>query len=396
MTGFDVQSLANIYLDKPLKAHTLMQTIARANRVYEGKSNGLIVDYIGVVKALRQALADYTGGVGGTGGNDPTPDKEELTKRIFGIIREIEAFMAQNGYLLQKLVTASAFEKLALVQEGANAMCATDEVRKRFEIQARELFKLFKFISRQELEEQHHRSKNAISAVYDQMQKKRIHADNTTLMVQINQIVSEYLNIEAADPSAEEKRFDISKIDFDRLRKEFERAKNKNLLMKDLYEMVEQRLANMLKNNPLRINYYERYQKIVDEYNQDNQKDEIAIIFENLMKLVNDLDQEERRYVREGFSSDEELAIYDLITKDTLTQEETNKVKALAKTMLAKVKSRIQQLHQWTDKEETRAIIDTMIRDILYMELPASYSDEAIVEYREQIYDYVLKAYPAA
>jgi type I restriction enzyme R subunit len=228
------------------------------------------------------------------------------------------------------------------------------------------------------------------------MQKKRIHADNTTLMVQINQIVSEYLNIEAADPSAEEKRFDISKIDFDRLRKEFERAKNKNLLMKDLYEMVEQRLANMLKNNPLRINYYERYQKIVDEYNQDNQKDEIAIIFENLMKLVNDLDQEERRYVREGFSSDEELAIYDLITKDNLTQEETKKVKALAKTMLAKVKSRIQQLHQWTDKEETRAIIDTMIRDILYMELPASYSDEAIVEYREQIYDYVLKAYPAA
>ena len=349
-----------------------------------------------MVKALRQALADYTGGVGGTGDNDPTPDKEGLTKRIFGIIREIEAFMTHNGFQLQKLVTASAFEKLALLQEGANAMCATDEVRERFEIQTRELFKLFKFISRQELEEQHHRSKNAISAVYDQMQKKRIHADNTTLMVQINQIVSEYLNIEAADPSAEEKRFDISKIDFDRLRKEFERAKNKNLLMKDLYEMVEQRLANMLKNNPLRINYYERYQKIVDEYNQDNQKDEIAIIFENLMKLVNDLDQEERRYVREGFSSDEELAIYDLITKDNLTQEETKKVKALAKTMLAKVKSRIQQLHQWTDKEETRAIIDTMIRDILYMELPASYSDEAIVEYREQIYDYVLKAYPAA
>lgn len=396
MTGFDVQSLASIYLDKPLKAHTLMQTIARANRVYEGKSNGLIVDYIGVVKALRQALADYTGGVGVTGGNDPTPDKEELIKRIFGIIHEIEAFMAQNGFQMQQLVAASDFEKLALVQQGANAMCATDEIRKRFEIQARELFKLFKFISRQELEEQHHRSKNAIGAVYDQMQKKRIHADNTALMMQINQIVSEYLVVEATDPNAEKKRFDISKIDFDRLRKEFERAKNKNLLMKDLQELVEQRLANMLKNNPLRINYYERYQKIVDEYNQDNQKDEIAIIFENLMKLVNDLDQEERRYVREGFSSDEELAIYDLITKDTLTQEETKKVKSLAKTILAKVKSRIQQLHQWTDKEETRAIIDTMIRDILYMELPASYSDEAIVEYREQIYDYVLKAYPAA
>ena len=365
--------------------------------MYEGKSNGLIVDYIGVVKALRQALADYTGGSGGTGGNDPSPDKEELIKRIFGIIREIEAFMAQNGFQLQKLVAAGDFEKLALVQQGANAMCATDEIRKRFEIQVRELFKLFKFINHHELEEHQHRSRNAINAVYDLMQKKRYprrqHVFDGADQPDCKRVI---LVVEATNPSAEERRFDISRIDFDRLRKEFERAKNKNLLMKDLQELVEQRLARMLKDNPLRINYYEKYQKIVDEYNQDNKKDEIAIIFENLMKLVNDLDQEERRYVREGFSSDEELAIYDLITKETLTQEEIKKVKALARTMLAKVKSRIQQLHQWTDKEETRAIIDTMIRDILYMELPASYSDEAITTYRERIYDYVLKAYPAA
>ena len=69
LTGFDVKSLSCLYLDKPLKAHTLMQTIARANRVSEGKSNGLIIDYIGIVKALRKALADYTANVGGQGGD---------------------------------------------------------------------------------------------------------------------------------------------------------------------------------------------------------------------------------------------------------------------------------------------------------------------------------------
>ena len=97
LTGFDVKSLANIYLDKPLKAHTLMQTIARANRVCDGKSNGLIIDYIGVVKALRKALADYTNGSGGTGGgNDPAPDKEELLAKIISTIAEIDCFMGEH------------------------------------------------------------------------------------------------------------------------------------------------------------------------------------------------------------------------------------------------------------------------------------------------------------
>ena len=71
LTGFDVKCLSCLYLDKPLKAHTLMQTIARANRVAEGKSNGLIIDYIGIVKALRKALADYTANIGCIDGYRP-------------------------------------------------------------------------------------------------------------------------------------------------------------------------------------------------------------------------------------------------------------------------------------------------------------------------------------
>ncbi|MBR5786369.1 MAG: type I restriction endonuclease subunit R [Clostridia bacterium] len=397
LTGFDVKSLATIYLDKPLKAHTLMQTIARANRVCDGKSNGLVVDYIGVVKALRQALADYTAEKGGKPGDDPAPDKSELIAKIERTIGDIDTYMTEHGFSLKFLVDADDFTKLALVASGANAMCATDEIKKRFEIQARELFRMFKYIEKGEVSDETVHYKNAISAIYDQLQEKRVHADNSALMAQINQIVSEAVAVTKNTVDEDNKKFDISKIDFDRLRREFERVQNKNLLLKDLQVLVEQRLAQMMKNNPLRIDYYQRYQEIVDEYNKDNKKDEIAIIFEKLMRLVAEMDKEQRRYVKEGFDSDEELSIYDLLVSgQTLSKEDIKKVKKLAQEMLTKIKARIHELDHWRDKEETQSIISVMIRDLLWADLPESYDDNSIANYRQNIYEHIYNTYPAA
>jgi len=295
------------------------------------------------------------------------------------------------------LTVASDFEKLALVKAGANAMCSTNEIKKRFEIQARELFRMFKYIEKGEVSDETVRYKNAISEIYDQLQEKRKHADNSALMAQINEIVSEYVSVTKSTGEAENKKFDISKIDFDRLRREFEKAKNKNLLLKDLQQLVEERLARMMRANPLRIDYYERYQQIVDEYNKDNKKDEIAIIFENLIKLVNELDDEQKRYVKEGFDSDEELSIYDLlISGQTLSKEEIKKVKKLSQELLTKIKARIHELDHWRDKEETQSIISVMIRDLLWAHLPESYSDSAIGVYKQTLYEYVYNTYPAA
>ncbi|MEE1126546.1 MAG: type I restriction endonuclease subunit R [Acutalibacteraceae bacterium] len=397
LTGFDVKSLATIYLDKPLKAHTLMQTIARANRVCDGKSNGLIVDYIGVVTALRKALADYTAGKNEEHGETPAPDKEELIIKIKNTIKSIEMYMSEQGFLLKNLVNATDFQKLALVAEGANAMTVTDEIKKRFEIQARELFRMFKYVEKNEVSESTHQYKNAINAIYEQMQVRRRHADNSALMAQINGIISEHIYVNNNTGLAESKKFDISNIDFDRLRKEFEKAKNKNSLFRDLQQTVEERLAKMLKSNPLRIDYYERYQEIVDEYNRDNKKDEIAIIFETLMNLVNDLDEEQKRYVREGFNNDEELTMFDLLIQEkTLSKEEIKKVKKLAQNMLVKIKEKIHQLDRWRDKEETQSIISVLIRDLLWQDLPESYDDKSISDYRQRIYEYVYETYPAA
>lgn len=397
LTGFDVKSLATIYLDKPLKAHTLMQTIARANRVCDGKSNGLIVDYIGVVKALRQALADYTVGKSGELSVDPAPDKSELISKIEEIISGIKVFLKEQGFLLSKLIEASNFEKLALVRDGANAVCTTIEIKKRFEIQARELFRNFKYIESKEVSSKTVQYKNAISAIYEQLQEKQKYADNSELMSQINEIVSNHVLVNKSIVSSNSKKFDISKIDFDRLKKEFEKVPGKNLLMMNLQELIEQRLKAMIKENPLRIDYYERYQTIIDEYNKDNTKSEIAIIFENLMKLVSELDEEQKRYIKEGFESDEELTIFDLLSRDTLlSKEEIKHIKKFAQVMLIKIKTKIHELDNWRDKEETKSIINVLIRDLLWTDLPDSYDDADVENYRQQIFNYVYQTYPAA
>ena len=395
LTGFDVKCLSCLYLDKPLKAHTLMQTIARANRVNEGKSNGLIIDYIGIVKALRKALADYTANIGGQGGDDPTVDKDKLIARILETISKAKAFLSDREFDLDDLIAASDFTKMALLQSAANAVCGTIEDKKSFSTYASELVRLMKYTDRDDVTGQTRKEYEAISAIYSELQRKRRHIDTTDLMIEINSIISEYVEINEplADNNAEPRRFDISSIDFDLLRREFAKVKKKNLVMKDLEEVIQQKLDRLLLNNPNRIDYYERYQQIIEEYNCEQDRATIEKTFMDLMDLANSLDQEEQRYVREGFTSDEELSLYDMLFREDLSQNDIKKIKKVATTLLQKIKAKIAELDHWTDKQETKAEVDNLIRDTLWAELPESYDEISISEYRQRIYEYVYTRY---
>ena len=394
LTGFDVKCLSCLYLDKPLKAHTLMQTIARANRVNEGKSNGLIIDYIGIVKALRKALADYTANANGHGGDDPTVDKQKLIERILSTIEKTKMFLRERGFELQSLIGAKGFEKVALLQSGANAVCGSMEDRKAFTTYASELTRLMKYIDRGDMERDSRREYEAIAAIYSVLQRKRKHADTTDLMVEISGIISQYMRIEEPTPGITPSRqFDISSIDFDLLRREFARAKNKNLVMRDLEDLIEEKLHSMLSENPNRINYYERYQAIIADYNSEQDRATIEKTFAELMALANSMSREEQRYVREGFSSDEELSLYDMLFRADLTKAEIKKIKEVAATLLQKIKAKIAELDHWTDKQETRAAVDNLIRNTLWAELPESYDEISISEYRQRIYEYVFTRY---
>ena len=395
LTGFDVKCLSCLYLDKPLKAHTLMQAIARANRVNEGKSNGLIIDYIGIVKALRKALADYTANVSGISGTDPTIDKKELISRITDTIGKAKIFLAEHDFDLESLIVAVGFAKLSYLQEAANAVCGTIENKKTYSTYASELNRLMKYIDRADITEHTRKQYEAIAAIYAELQKKRKHVNTTNLMIEINSIISSYIEIQhmPITSNQETRRFDISAIDFGLLRTEFAKVKRKNLVMRDLEEIIQQKLDRMLFTNPERINYYERYQQIIMGYNAEQDRATIEKTFMDLMDLANQMNQEEQRYAREGFSSDEELSLYDMLFRDDLSKNDIKKLKEVATTLLRKIKNRIAEIDHWTDKRETKAEIDNLIRNILYDELPLCYDEISISTYRQRIYEYVYTRY---
>ena len=395
LTGFDVKCLSCLYLDKPLKAHTLMQAIARANRVNEGKSNGLIIDYIGIVKALRKALADYTANVSGISGTDPTIDKKELISRITDTIGKAKIFLAEHDFDLESLIVAVGFAKLSYLQEAANAVCGTIEDKKTYSTYASELNRLMKYIDRADITEHIRKQYEAIAAIYAELQKKRKHVNTTNLMIEINSIISSYIEIQhmPITSNQETRRFDISAIDFGLLRTEFSKVKRKNLVMRDLEEIIQQKLDRMLFTNPERINYYERYQQIIMGYNAEQDRATIEKTFMDLMDLANQMNQEEQRYAREGFSSDEELSLYDMLFRDDLSKNDIKKLKEVATTLLRKIKHRIAEIDHWTDKQETKAEIDNLIRNILYAELPLCYDEISISTYRQRIYEYVYTRY---
>ena len=399
LTGFDVKCLSCLYLDKPLKAHTLMQTIARANRVAEGKSNGLIIDYIGIVKALRKALADYTANVGGQGDSDPTIDKEKLIARIYELIAAATTFLSDHGFMLKDLVCAQkgTFEQLSLIQDATNAMHESLEVKKEYQTYASELSRLTKYTDRNDIDIETKAYRDAILAIYSALQKKRKHSDNTDLMVQINRIVNGYVTIESSQPGLRQsKRFDISNINFELLVKEFAKSKKQNLVMRDLQDLIQERLNQLLVNNPLRIDYAQRYQQIIDDYNGEQDRATIEKTFMELMDLANRMDEEQQRYVREGFTSDEELSVYDLLFSENLSKKDIQVIKKVAVDVLAKVKEKISELDHWTDKQETKAAVDNLIRDTLWAELPECYDELSISIYRQKVYEYVYTRYKEA
>ena len=189
--------------------------------------------------------------------------------------------------------------------------------------------------------------------------------------------------------------YDISGINFELLKREFAHAKHKNLLLKDIEELLEERLSQMMAANPSRVNFYEKYKQIIEDYNNEQNRATIEKTFEDLMALSQQLTDEERRYVREGFENDEQLSMYDVLFKDNLSKDDIKKLKSIAKELLDKIKALLATMNHPFDKADTCAIIEVTIRDFLWTELPESYSAENINYYRNAVFQYVRDKYAA-
>ena len=374
ITGFDVPSLSTLYLDKPLKSHTLMQTIARANRIHEGKNNGLIVDYIETYTALLDALAIY-GSDGAEGSGDepepPVKPKEELIRQLEEALVSTETFLQDEvNFNLEELTDASGLQKLAAMEKGVNAVYSNDETKRKFQILAREVFKKFKALQPDKVLNQFSSRKNAIEIIYTAIEENVESADVADIMKKIQDVLDKSIENMVAEPTRDNgKLIDLSGLNFELLEQYFLKTKNKNAVVQSLKDKIEKQLKQMVEKNPLRVDFYKRYQDIINEYNRGKDSVTIEETFKRLIDFVNSLSEEEADTRREGLT-EEQKAIFDIIRKPDLSESEKKKIKKIAIELLDELKKDKLKVEQWADKSVTTAAVFNTVSKTLFELLP--------------------------
>jgi len=392
LTGFDVKSLATLYLDKPMKGHTLMQAIARVNRVAANKKNGLIIDYNGMLKSLRKALATYGQGDKGTQ-TDPLFDEVQALAEYGASIDKVKAHLATVGYDLGALVRAEEGEETwTELLNAQNAVSTSPENKKTFQVLAEDVFDRFRGLFPNPGVFTFEPEENAITAIYNLLQKPKPKVDITAIMQEIRGVIDTSLDVTPKDQvNQASKQYDLSGIDFERLRAEFAKSPYKETAVLTLQERIQARIDHMMALNPSRVDLYKRYQEIIAEYNHDKDDAEIQRVFEDLMKLHDSLDVEEQRYVREGFNSEKELAVYDLLSKDSgdITKSDIGKIKKVAQELMETVERRLHEMGDLRDRASVQAQMKAAIIDRLLEGMPDDFSSEDIEARAEIIFQYV-------
>ena len=396
ITGFDAPSCSTIYLDKPMRNHTLMQTIARANRVFGQKVNGLIVDYGDIFKDLRKALAIYGSDAGGgiKEGDTPIKDKEAQIEELKQAIAEATAFCVERGIDPSKIQSAEGFEKVKLVDDAVEAVLATAESKRRYLALAIGINKLYKAVL-PDLRANEFSPRRALFVVIaEKILSLAPKPDITDVIGAIESLLDESIEAEGYTVDSEDdlRIVDLSKVDFDKLKGIFNRGR-KNTVTESLLNAIESRLRQMVELNRTRIDYMDKFQKMIDEYNRG--ADDKDAFFENLMKFIKELNDEEKRGMKEGLS-DEELAIFDLLTRPEikLNHKELDKVKDVSRDLLKRLKGERLVL-DWRKRMQSRALVKLCIVETLD-QLPRAYTKELYQQKCEVVYHHVFESYYGA
>jgi type I restriction enzyme R subunit len=387
LTGFDVPNLSTLYLDKPLKNHTLMQTIARANRVAPGKTNGLIVDYIGVFRNIEKALALYAA----TNDDDEViRSKEELIADLKTILSTCKKSLAEIGVDVAKVISASAEDKLLLIEHAANSVLTENTIKKKFLNLASDVQSAYRAILPDPDAEDFYVEVTAIRVIASRVR------DVGMTSVDVSQVKKDLEDLLDRSIQAGEyviphhKRLrDLSALDADALHDFFAKLDNKNLQAESLSAELKEKIEEMVRKNRKRAKFMDRLQKLLKEYNSGAH--DIDQLLNDLMDLARDLTEEEHRAVREGLSEDE-LAIFDLLRKENLDPDEVSQVRSVAKELLEQLRPKL--VPGWRDFEPLRAGVKITISDILFPKLPEqAYSEVECEEKTQKVYLHVYDSY---
>ena len=381
LTGFDVKNLSTLYLDKPMKSHTLMQAIARANRVYPGKPCGIIVDYVNVFKYMKQALSDY--GSGNDDNDYPAKDIESLKTMIDDSVKEGEEFLSSIGIDLNEMMAEKGtFNKSSAILNAYNTIIATDDGKEKFKVITNTMCNLYE-ASKPEIFEQHWRNPKFAPLKYiHDIFDNSIRDDRVE---EAKQRISDVLDGSISSSDVEEnsdivihegKVIDLCKLDVDDLKKEIKHAPYKAIEINDLKEYLEKALEQMINKNIERVRFSERFKGIVDRYNSGSSENEDY--YDQLLQLVEDLKKESTRANFEGLT-EEELELFDLLIKDKkLTKAEEQSVKLAAKSIYSKLTEEKSDLFvvDWYKDEQPKLKVKQAIEQVLDEDLPDCYDKE--------------------
>ena len=382
LTGFDVENLSTLYLDKPMKGHTLMQAIARANRVYPGKPSGIIVDYVNVFKYMQRALTEYA--AGGDGTEFPAKDIEQLIGLINNTVDEADEFLKSIRIDIGAIIAeADPLDRLDKLREAYNIIISNDGKKERFKVILNTLMNLYE-ASRPEIFEKNWNNEKFSPLAY--LYGLFCHTIDDEKINRARLRMAQVLDTSVAAQQAEEndpglvihqgKVIDLSKVDVNELKKEIRLAKYKAIEIDDLKVFIEKALQQMLNRNCTRQHFSQRFRNIIDKYNAGGTENEKY--YEQLLELINDLKAEEKRPEAEGLS-EEELEIFDLlIAGKKLTEAEIQAVKLSAKNLFNKLSEKKAELMvtEWYKDEQPRAKVKTAIEESLNNDLPTSYDKE--------------------
>jgi type I restriction enzyme R subunit len=387
LTGFDAPSCSTLYLDKPMRGHTLMQTIARANRVYGDKVNGLIVDYANVFQELEKALAIY--GAGSGGGEMPVKDKTELVEALKIALEQTTEFCRKQNVDLDAIPNSS--NKLFI--PAVNQLLRTDEVRDSFLSQANDVARLYKAVMPDPVIPLLAPRAQLIAELAKAVRAQKDAVNITEVMSAISEVLDDAIVAEPfIEPGAPAKAIDLSMIDFEVLAKKFERSQTKNIEAQQLRALIERKLDNLIRLNASRYDFLDRFQKMIEAYNSGALS--IEQLFAELVSFTKQLSQEEERHLRENIS-EEELAIFDILTRPgpDLTPMETEAIKKVCKDLLAKLKTEKLVL-AWRTKRTTRAAVRVEIEKMLDSGLPEKYTTDLFETKCGELFQHVLEKYP--
>jgi type I restriction enzyme R subunit len=409
LTGFDAPCVSTIYLDKPIKNHTLMQTIARANRVFGEKNNGLIVDYVGVFRDLQKALAIYGSASGGgvIEGECPIQKKEELVTELKEAIADALAFCAERGVELEPILGAKGFQKVAFLDDAATHLVdkqviaavddsvekiiLNDDLKKRFISLVGLVERLYKAILPDPKANEFAPTKTCLTVLADKIRSFIEQASIDELLESVGKLLDESIAtvgyvIHATEESS---LIDLSQVDFEALKEHFYGGR-KHTEAEKLKAAISGKLTQMVKLNKTRMDLLEKFKKLIEEYNKGL---DVESFFAKLMTFAKELNEEDKRGVAEQLT-EEELAVFDILTKPQLemSSSDQKEVKIVARKLLQTLKQ-AKLVLDWRKKQRARADVYSTVKSVLD-DLPRIFTPELYAEKCDIIYQHVYDCYP--